>query len=87
MFTKSGSLLLAASLMAAPLGAALAQSNPTGNLGSNKSTTAAPRTADSKSKSGLNTATPGVYTKGSTGTRSGATGATHMEKKGAVGKE
>jgi hypothetical protein len=48
--------LLAASIMAIPLAGALAQSNPTGNLGSNQSTTASPGTADNKAASGLNTA-------------------------------
>ncbi len=61
MSTKTRSLLLAASLIAAPLGVALAQTNPTGNLGSNKSSTAAPRTADSTKASGLNTADPGLH--------------------------
>jgi len=46
-------LILAASLAAVPAAGALAQTNPTGNLGSNKSVTAAPGTADNKAASGL----------------------------------
>lgn len=49
-------LALAASLAAIPFAAALAQSNPTGNLGSNTSATASPGTADDKAASGLHTA-------------------------------
>lgn len=48
-------LILAASLVAMPLAGALAQSNPTGNLGSNTSSTASPGTADDKAVSGLET--------------------------------
>jgi hypothetical protein len=50
------SLLLAATLLAAPLTVATAQdSNPTGNYGSNRSATSAPGTADSQSASKLRT--------------------------------
>ena len=56
MFLKSRSLLLAASLVAVPLATAMAQqNNPTGNMGSNRSVTASPGTADSKAASGVNT--------------------------------
>ncbi len=47
-------LILTASLTAVPAAGVLAQSNPTGNLGSNKSITAAPGTADDNAISGLN---------------------------------
>ncbi|MEA2740233.1 MAG: hypothetical protein QOH05_3540 [Acetobacteraceae bacterium] len=60
MFSKSRSLLLAATLMAAPLATAMAQqNNPAGNMGSNNSVTATPGTADSKSMSGMNTGDAG----------------------------
>ena len=49
-------LFVAAALAVAPVAAAVAQSNPTGNLGSNQSVTAAPGTADNKAASGMNTA-------------------------------
>ncbi len=55
MLFKSGSLLLAAGLMGAPFATAMAQTNPTGNLGSNRSVTASPGTADSRSASKLTT--------------------------------
>jgi hypothetical protein len=48
-------LVLAVSLVAIPLVGALAQNNPTGNLGSNKSVTASPGTADNKAASGIDT--------------------------------
>ncbi len=49
-------LILATSLVAMPLVGALAQSNPTGNYGTNKTMTAAPGTADNNAASGLSTA-------------------------------
>jgi hypothetical protein len=56
MLFKSRSILLAATLMAAPLATAMAQqNNPTGNLGSNRSATAAPGTADSSAASTMHT--------------------------------
>lgn len=55
MTSKSQMLLLAAGLLAVPLGAAVAQPNPAGNLGSNRSATASPGTADSSSESGMHT--------------------------------
>ena len=79
MTLQSRTLILAASLFAVPLAGAMAQSNPAGNYGSNKSMTAAPGTADSKAASGLSTAdsatrppamTPGAmnpYKPGATG--------------------
>jgi hypothetical protein len=83
MFTKSRSLLLAASLIAAPMATAMAQqNNPTGNMGSNKSVTASPGTADSHSASGMNTGDAGARstaspTYGSNNTTApGATGRT-----------
>jgi hypothetical protein len=56
MFSRSHTLLLAAALMAAPMATAMAQqNNPTGNMGSNRSVTASPGTADSKAASGMTT--------------------------------
>jgi hypothetical protein len=56
MLFNSRSLLIAAGLMAVPLAAAMAQqNNPAGNLGSNRSVTAAPGTADNKGASNLTT--------------------------------
>jgi hypothetical protein len=84
MFSKSHSLLLAAAMLAAPMATAMAQgTNPTGNMGSNRSVTASPGTADSKAVSGMNTGDVGAqstagttynptaanpYTPGGTGT-------------------
>jgi len=60
MLMYSRSLLLAATLMAVPVAAAMAQSNnPAGNMGSNNSATASPGTADSKSAAGMNTGDTG----------------------------
>jgi hypothetical protein len=60
MFSKSRSLLLAATMLAAPMATAMAQqNNPAGNMGSNRSVTASPGTADSKAVSGMNTADAG----------------------------
>jgi hypothetical protein len=54
------SLLLAASLMAAPMTNAIAQqNNPAGNMGSNNSVTASPGTADTTAASGMSTADVG----------------------------
>jgi hypothetical protein len=84
MFTKSRSLLIAAGLIAAPMAFTMAQTtNPTGNMGSNKSVTATPGTADSHAASGMNTgdagarntATPG-YGTSMNNTKPGATGRT-----------
>jgi hypothetical protein len=55
MLFRSRSLLLAATLMAAPLATAMAQSDPTGNLGSNRSVTASPGTADNSAASTMST--------------------------------
>ena len=57
MSAKPRSLLFAAALFAVPMAPALAQqsTNPPGNLGSNRSTTASPGTADSHAASGINT--------------------------------
>ncbi len=61
MFSKSSFLLLATALMAAPIASTMAQqNNPTGNLGSNRSATAAPGTADTKAAPGMNTADVGA---------------------------
>jgi hypothetical protein len=86
MLFKSRSILLAAALMAAPLATAMAQqNNPTGNLGSNRSTTAAPGTADTSAASTMHTgdnATRGAMTNSTGGgastnnTTPGATGRT-----------
>jgi hypothetical protein len=85
MLNKMHSLLLASILVAAPLVAAMAQqNNPTGNLGSNRSSTATPGTADSKAASGMNTGDVGSTGKGTSNyggsamstTAPGATGRT-----------
>jgi hypothetical protein len=85
MFIKSRSLLLAASLIAAPLAVAVAQqNNPTGNMGSNNSATASPGTADSHAASGMSTGDAGARStatspyrgSASNSTMSGATGQT-----------
>ena len=55
MTSISRSVFLAAALATTPLVAALAQNNPTGNYGSNRSTTAAPVTGDSTGSPGMNT--------------------------------
>jgi hypothetical protein len=56
MTSISRSLLLSATLLAAPLTGAVAQdSNPTGNYGSNRSVTASPGTADGKTDSKMST--------------------------------
>jgi hypothetical protein len=74
MFSKSRSLLLAATLLAAPMATAMAQgNNPTGNMGSNQSVTASPGTADSKAVSGMNTADVGAHS--TTGTNYNAAAA------------
>jgi hypothetical protein len=73
MISMSRSLLLSAALMAAPLAGAIAQqTNPAGNYGSNKSATAAPGTADSKSMSGMNTGDAGPGDANSTAARTGS---------------
>jgi hypothetical protein len=51
--------LIVVSLVAVPFGA-IAQSNPTGNLGSNTSVTAAAGTADKKAASGMSTGDVGA---------------------------
>jgi hypothetical protein len=62
MNSKFRSLLLAATLMAAPVANAMAQqNNPAGNMGSNGSVTASPSTADSRPASGMNTADMGSH--------------------------
>jgi hypothetical protein len=62
MNAKYHSLLLAATLMAAPMAGAMAQqNNPTGNMGSNRSVTATPGTADSTAGPGMNTADMGSH--------------------------
>jgi hypothetical protein len=55
MHFKSRSLLLAAGLMAVPLATAMAQQDPTANLGSNRSVTATPGTADNSAVSTMTT--------------------------------
>lgn len=54
MLIRCASFAFAAALCAAPVAMAQ-QNNPAGNLGSNRSTTAAPGTADNHSASGVNT--------------------------------
>jgi hypothetical protein len=53
-------LLVAATLVAGPMAGALAQSNPAGNLGSNKSVTAAPNTVDQAGPGKLHSAESNV---------------------------
>jgi hypothetical protein len=84
MFLKSSSLLLAAALMAAPMTVAMAQqNNPAGNLGSNRSVTASPGTADSKAASGMNT---GDSTANTTGTGNYGSSAMNKTAPGATGQ-
>lgn len=63
MLLKTRPLLLAATLIAVPMAASIAQqNNPAGNLGSNKSVTATPSTTqDSKSNPGMNTGDAGSH--------------------------
>jgi hypothetical protein len=84
MFSTSRSLLLAATLLIAPVGTALAQqNNPTGNMGSNRSVTASPGTADSKGASGMNTGDTGTH---ATGTSNYGSSAMNSTAPGATGK-
>lgn len=83
MVLKSRTLILAASLMAVPMVAAMAQqNNPAGNMGSNQSSTASPGTADNKAVSGMNTGDVGSRNKATSSgtamnsTTPGATGHT-----------
>lgn len=85
MALKSYSILLAAAaLIASPVVARAQNSNPTANMGSNRSATAAPGTADSKAMSGMHTgdvttphATTGNYSGSAmNSTTPGATGKT-----------
>jgi hypothetical protein len=63
--------MMSAALFAAPLTGAMAQpNNPAGNYGSNRSMTATPGTADSKTGSGMNTGD--VHTRGAMDSNSGA---------------
>lgn len=63
MALKFCSALLMAGLMAVGSTVAMAQADsPSGNLGSNRSITAAPGTADSKAMSGVNTGDAGLRT-------------------------
>jgi hypothetical protein len=72
MFQKSYPILLAATLVVAPLTAAVAQSNnPPANMGSNRSSTAAPGTADNKAMSGMHTGDTNAP-HSTTGNRSGS---------------
>lgn len=94
MRTNSRSFLLAASLLVAPLATAAAQqNNPAGNLGSNGSATATPRTADKTSTTAsppsgaaTNTTVPGATGKtivpGSTSSQAGASAGTAEQKTG-----
>jgi hypothetical protein len=84
MFFKSRSLLFAAGLMALPAAAAFAQqNNPAGNMGSNRSVTASPGTADSKAASGINSGDVGSS---STGTSNYSGSAMSPTKPGATGQ-
>jgi hypothetical protein len=84
MFSKSGTILLAAGLIAVPLGIAVAQqNNPTGNLGSNRSITASPGTADNKAASGTNTGDVGSR---NTGTSNYSGSAANTTTPGATGR-
>ena len=71
MASLSRSLLMSAALLAAPLTGAMAQpNNPAGNYGSNRSMTATPGTADSKTGSGMTTGD--VHSRGAMDSYSGA---------------
>src|SRR4051794_38867404 len=84
MTLKLHATLLAAGLIAAPLAGAIAQqNNPTGNLGSNRSATAAPGTADSKAASGLNTGDAG--SRSTTANSYGGPASTNNTTPGATG--
>lgn len=83
MVSKSYSLLLAAALMAAPMAVAMAQQNPTGNMGSNRSAAASPGTADDRAVSGMNTGDVG--TRG-TGTSNYSSSAMNSTAPGATGR-
>jgi hypothetical protein len=62
MLNKSRSFLLAAALLAAPVATAMAQqNNPAGNLGSNRSATATPGTADNSAASTMTTGDAGAH--------------------------
>jgi hypothetical protein len=83
MFLKSSSLLLAAALMAAPMTAAMAQqNNPAGNMGSNRSVTASPGTADSMAAAVINTRDSSTNT---TGTGNYGSSAMNKTAPGATG--
>jgi hypothetical protein len=82
MFSKS--ILLAATLIAVPMAAAMAQqNNPAGNQGSNRSVTASPGTADSKAASGMSTGDANSRT---TGTSNYSGSAMSSTAPGATGK-
>jgi hypothetical protein len=84
MFHKTQSLLLASTLLIAPVATAMAQqNNPTGNLGSNRSATASPGTADSKAGSGMTTGDVGTK---STGTGNYGSSAMSTTAPGATGR-
>lgn len=84
MLFKSRSILLAVALMAAPLATAMAQgNNPTANLGSNKSVTAAPGTADSKAASTMHTGDKAA--RGTMGTSTGGAASMNNTTPGATG--
>jgi hypothetical protein len=84
MFSKSRSLLLASTLLIAPVATAMAQqNNPTGNMGSNRSVTASPGTADNKPASGMNTGDNSTRT---TGTSNYGGAAMNSTTPGATGK-
>jgi hypothetical protein len=84
MSWKSRSLLLAATLLAAPMATAMAQqNNPTGNMGSNRSVTASPGTADNKAASGMSTGDAGTH---ATGTSNYGSSAMSSTTPGATGK-
>lgn len=77
MLIRYASMAFAAALIAAPV--AMAQSNnPTGNLGSNRSATASPGTADSTSSTGMHTGDSrgGVSNYGGSSTSMGMTSGT-----------
>lgn len=84
MSWKSRSFLLASTLLIAPVATAMAQqNNPTGNMGSNRSVTAAPGTADSKAASGMSTGDVGTH---ATGTSNYGGSAMNSTTPGATGK-
>jgi hypothetical protein len=79
MLAEKRSLILATALLITPLVPAFAQqNNPTGNLGSNRSVTAAPGTADSQAASGVRSGDVTPHGTSNYGMMTAAPGHTHV---------